>query len=222
MPDTMRRGCAASLAAGYRRIQIKVGTGVERGHRAASAPARRCSATRRCSSSTRTAGGRRRTRPGWSRPSTTWISTSSSRARRSRSARRSGARSRRPLILDESLFELGRHRARARGGRRRCAAAEADALRRHHADPAGARPRGGFGLPLTVEDSGGGDVVTAAVAHVAARSRRSCCSRATCRARCRRSGSRRGTPTAVPAARGCRTGRDSGSRSTTRRSASRC
>jgi cis-L-3-hydroxyproline dehydratase len=76
--------------------------------------------------------------------------------------------SRRPLILDESLFEIADIvRGRAAGA--------VDALRLKLTRFGGITPVRRardlaviFGLPLTIEDSGGGDVVTAAVAHLAA------------------------------------------------------
>ena len=74
---------------------------------------------------------------------------------------------RRPLILDESLFDAGDIvRARAAGA--------VDGLRLKLARFGGITPVRKardlavvFGFPLTIEDSGGGDVVTAAIAHLA-------------------------------------------------------
>src|SRR5262249_59812271 len=79
-----------------------------------------------------------------------------------------GGGSRRPLILDESLFELADIvRARTAGA--------ADALRLKLTRFGGITPVRkardlalAFGLPLTIEDSGGGDVVSAATAQLAA------------------------------------------------------
>ena len=165
--ETMRRGCAGLLAEGYERVQIKVGTGwredVDR--------------IRACAAVLRDADMFIVDANAW------WTQADAARVAAAvddidlyleqpcatlEECAQIRARSRRPLILDESLFELADIvRARAAGA--------VDALRLKLTRFGGITPirrardlAVSFGLPLTVEDSGGGDVVTAAVAHVAA------------------------------------------------------
>jgi L-alanine-DL-glutamate epimerase-like enolase superfamily enzyme len=166
-PDTMSRGCLDALAAGYDRIQIKVGTGrredVER--------------IRACADATGGAEMLIVDANGW------WTQADAARVvaavedldlyveqpcatlEECAQVRRG---SQRPLILDESLYEVGDIvRARAAGA--------VDALRLKLTRFGGITPvrrardlAVTFGLPLTIEDSGGGDVVSAATAHLAA------------------------------------------------------
>ncbi len=166
-PDTMRRGCADALAAGYDRIQIKAGTGrredVER--------------IRACAEALQGAEMMIVDANGW------WSQADAARVaaetedldlyleqpcatlEECAQIRRG---SRRPLILDESLYEVADIvRARAAGA--------VDALRLKLTRFGGITPvrkardlAVTFGLPLTIEDSGGGDVVSAATAHLAA------------------------------------------------------
>jgi L-alanine-DL-glutamate epimerase-like enolase superfamily enzyme len=165
--DTMRRGCLDALAAGYDRVQIKAGTGrredVER--------------IRACAEALKGAEMMIVDANGW------WSQADAARivaavedldlyveqpcATLEECAQiRRG--SRRPLILDESLFEVADIvRARQAGA--------VDGLRLKLTRFGGITPvrrardlAMTFGLPLTIEDSGGGDVVSAATAHLAA------------------------------------------------------
>jgi L-alanine-DL-glutamate epimerase-like enolase superfamily enzyme len=165
--DTMRRGCLDALAAGYDRIQIKAGTGrredVER--------------IRACAEALQGAEMMIVDANGW------WSQADAARVvaavedldlyieqpcatlEECAQIRRG---SRRPLILDESLFEVA-DILRAR------AAAAVDGLRLKLTRFGGITPvrrardlAVTLGLPLTIEDSGGGDVVSAATAHLAA------------------------------------------------------
>jgi cis-L-3-hydroxyproline dehydratase len=166
-PDSMRRGCLDALAAGYERIQIKVGTGrredVER--------------IRACAKALEGAEMMIVDANGW------WSQADAARVAAAvddldlyleqpcatlEECAQIRRGSRRPLILDESLFELADIvRARTAGA--------ADALRLKLTRFGGITPvrkardlAVAFGLPLTIEDSGGGDVVSAATAHLAA------------------------------------------------------
>jgi L-alanine-DL-glutamate epimerase-like enolase superfamily enzyme len=166
-PETMRRGCEDARAGGYDRVQIKVGTGrrddVER--------------IRVCAEALAGAEMMIVDANGW------WSQADAARVvaavddldlfveqpcatlEECAQVRRS---SRRPLILDESLFEVGDIvRARSSGA--------VDGLRLKLTRFGGITPvrrardlAAAFGLPMTVEDSGGGDVVSAATAHLAA------------------------------------------------------
>jgi L-alanine-DL-glutamate epimerase-like enolase superfamily enzyme len=165
--ETMRRGCADLLEQGYERVQIKVGTGwredVDR--------------IRACAEVLGGADMMIVDANAW------WTQAEAARVvaavedldlyleqpcatlEECAQIRRS---TRHPLILDESLSEVADIvRARAAGG--------VDALRLKLTRFGGITPirrardlAVAFGLPLTIEDSGGGDVVTAAVAHLAA------------------------------------------------------
>jgi cis-L-3-hydroxyproline dehydratase len=166
-PDAMRRSCLELRSAGVERIQIKVGTGraedIER--------------IRACAEAMDGAESFMVDANGW------WSQADAARiaaavddldlyleqpcATMEECAQiRRG--SRRPLILDESLFEPADIiRARAAGA--------VDALRLKLTRFGGITPirrardlAVTFGLPLTIEDSGGGDVVSAATAHLAA------------------------------------------------------
>jgi len=166
-PEEMRRRCEELLAAGYRQVQVKVGTGwredVER--------------IRACADALAGADRVIVDANGW------WTQADARRVvaavdgldllveqpcatiEECAEVRRA---SRRPFVLDESLTELGDIvRARAAGA--------ADAVRLKLTRFGGITPvrrardlAVAFGLPLTIEDSGGGDVVTAATAHLAA------------------------------------------------------
>ncbi len=165
--ETMRRGCADLVAAGYGRIQIKVGTGVGED----------IERIRACGEELRGAEMFIVDANGW------WTQADAARAAAAvddldlyleqpcgtlEECAQIRRGSRRPLILDESLFEVG-DIVRARN------AGAVDALRLKLTRFGGLTPvrrardlAVTFGLPLTVEDSGGGDVVTAAVAHISA------------------------------------------------------
>ncbi len=165
--ETMRRGCADLVAAGYRRIQIKVGTGVEED----------IARIRACAEVLGDAEMFIVDANGW------WSQADAARVAAAvddldvyleqpcatlEECAQIRRGSRRPLILDESLFEIADIvRGRAAGA--------VDALRLKLTRFGGITPVRRardlaviFGLPLTIEDSGGGDVVTAAVAHLAA------------------------------------------------------
>ena len=165
--ETMRQGCRDLLAAGYDRIQIKVGTGwredVER--------------IRACAEELRGAELFIVDANAW------WTQADAARVAAAvddldlyleqpcatlEECAEVRRRSRRPLILDESLYEVADIvRARAAGA--------VDGLRLKLTRFGGITPMRrardlavSLGLPLTIEDSGGGDVVTAAVAQLAA------------------------------------------------------
>ena len=121
----------------------------------------------------------------WPRRSTTSTCSSSSRARRLEEC----AQIRRALA---AAAHPGREPVRARRHRPSARAGAVDALRLKLTRFGGitpirtrARPRRRlFGLPLTIEDSGGGDIVTAAIGHArGSRSRRAAAERLPRRAR---------------------------------------
>jgi L-alanine-DL-glutamate epimerase-like enolase superfamily enzyme len=166
-PDTMRRGCLDALAAGFDRVQIKVGTG----RREDSERIRSCAeALAGVETMIVDANG------WWSQADAVrvvaavedldlYIEQPCATLEECAQVRRS---TRRPLILDESIFDAGDIvRARAAGA--------VDGLRLKLTRFGGITPVRKardlavlFGFPLTIEDSGGGDVVTAATAQLAA------------------------------------------------------
>jgi cis-L-3-hydroxyproline dehydratase len=166
-PDEMRRGCADALAGGYRLVQIKVGTGwredVER--------------IEACADALRGAELVIADANGWWTqadavrvvaavdPLDLYVEQPCATLEECAVVRRG---SRRPMVLDESLVEVGDLvRARSAGA--------VDAVRLKLTRFGGITPvrrardlAAALGLPMTIEDSGGGDVVTAATAHLAA------------------------------------------------------
>jgi L-alanine-DL-glutamate epimerase-like enolase superfamily enzyme len=162
--EEMRRRCADALAAGYRQVQVKVGTAwredVER--------------IEACTEALTGADAVIVDANGW------WTLADATSAVAALDARdlyveqpcatteecaQVRARSRRPLVLDESLTDLAAL-ARAVGA--------ADAVRLKLSQFGGITPirrardlAAACGLAMTLEDSGGGDIVSAAAAHLA-------------------------------------------------------
>jgi len=165
-PAVMSRACAEALAAGYRQVQVKVGTAwredVER--------------IEACAEALATADRVIVDANGWWTQADArlvvaavelldlMIEQPCATIEECAAVRSS---SQRPFVLDESLFEVADVvRARAAGA--------ADALRFKLSRFGGITPvrrardlAAAFGLPMTIEDSGGGDIVSAATAHLA-------------------------------------------------------
>jgi L-alanine-DL-glutamate epimerase-like enolase superfamily enzyme len=166
-PEEMRERCAAALAAGYRRVQLKVGTGVRED-------------VERIEACMEALGGAdlviADANAWWTQAEAARViaavdhldvmieqpCASLDECARLRST------SRRPFVLDESLVQLDDLvKARAAGA--------VDAVRLKLSRFGGITPvrrardlAASFGLPITVEDAGGGDLVSAATAHFAA------------------------------------------------------
>ncbi|HEY1317653.1 MAG TPA: mandelate racemase/muconate lactonizing enzyme family protein [Gaiella sp.] len=166
-PEQMRERCAAALATGYRRVQLKVGTGVHED-------------VERIEACMEVLGDAdlviADANAWWTQPEAARVLAAVERldvmieqpcATLEECARLRGTTAR-PFVLDESLMELGDLvRARAAGA--------ADAARLKLSRLGGITPTRrardlavSFGLPLTVEDAGGGDLVSATTAHFAA------------------------------------------------------
>jgi cis-L-3-hydroxyproline dehydratase len=166
-PEEMQERCAEALAEGYRRIQIKVGTGVRED-------------TQRIEACAEVLGDAELViadaNGWWTQPEAARVIAAVERldvmieqpcATLEECARLRNA-SARPFVLDESLLELNDVvKARAAGA--------LDAVRIKLSRFGGITParRGrdlavAFGLPVTVEDAGGGDLVSATTAHFAA------------------------------------------------------
>ena len=166
-PDEMRARCAAVLEAGYRRVQVKVGTGVREDVERIEACMDALGEAELVIADANA---------GWAQAEAARVIAavehldlmieqpcpSLEECARLRST------TQRPFVLDESLSDVGDLvQARAAGA--------VDAVRLKLSRLGGITPTRrardlalSFGLPVTVEDAGGGDLVSAATAHFAA------------------------------------------------------
>jgi cis-L-3-hydroxyproline dehydratase len=166
-PGEMRERCAAALESGYRRVQLKVGTGVRED-------------VERIEACMEALGDAELViadaNAWWTQPEAARVIAAVEHfdlmieqpcASLEECARLRSTTSR-PFVLDESLTQLDDLvRARAAGA--------VDAVRLKLSRFGGITPvrrardlAVSFGLPITVEDAGGGDVISAATAHLAA------------------------------------------------------
>jgi L-alanine-DL-glutamate epimerase-like enolase superfamily enzyme len=164
-PDVMRQKVESALAMGYREIQLKVGTGWREDVARVEACLELLGDARRVivdangiwtqAEAVRAVAAMRELDVFIEQPCATTEECAQVRMR-----------SPRPFVLDESLVDIG-SLERARGS--------ADAMRLKLSRFGGITPMRrardlaiSWGLPITIEDSGGGDIVTAAMTHLSA------------------------------------------------------